>query len=109
MASLEELLLKSLEELEKEDLKTFQWYLEKDHECISKSDMEKADRKKTVDKMVACFGPEEAVKITVGILEKINQNGLAEQLKKKHKPAQAEANMKTSAPVGADTKQSSGK
>lgn len=85
MASLEELLLKSLEELEKEDLKTFQWYLRK-HECISKSDMEDKNRRETVDKLLARFGSEEAVKITVDILEKINQNDLAEQLKKKHKP-----------------------
>ncbi len=85
MASLEDLLLKSLEELEKEDLEKFQWYLRNDHECISKSDMEKADRKKTVDKMVACFAPEEAVEITVDILRKMKQNLLAEQLENKHK------------------------
>ncbi|KTF71786.1 hypothetical protein cypCar_00047875 [Cyprinus carpio] len=83
MAYVEELLLKSLEELVKEDLKTFQWHLKK-HECISVSEMEDAGRLKTVDKLVACFGPEEAVKITVGILRKIDQNNLAEQLDNKH-------------------------
>uniref|UniRef100_A0A8C0Y199 Uncharacterized protein n=1 Tax=Cyprinus carpio carpio TaxID=630221 RepID=A0A8C0Y199_CYPCA len=103
MAYVEELLLKSLEELVKEDLKTFQWHLKK-HECISVSEMEDAGRLKTVDKLVACFGPEEAVKITVGILRKIDQNNLAEQLDNKHMHAQAEGNMKTSYSAGAHSK-----
>ncbi|KAL0194621.1 hypothetical protein M9458_008193 [Cirrhinus mrigala] len=76
MASVEELLLNSLIELEEASLKRFQWHLKKDHECISESEMENADMIKTVDKMVDCFGPEEAVK---------NMNKLAEQLKNKHK------------------------
>uniref|UniRef100_A0A8C2FEY3 Pyrin domain-containing protein n=1 Tax=Cyprinus carpio TaxID=7962 RepID=A0A8C2FEY3_CYPCA len=92
MESVEELLMNSLKELEKKELKEFQWHLHKDHECISKSEMEKRDRVKTVDKMVACFGPEDAVKITVRILGKLNQNNLAEQLENKHKKAQAECN-----------------
>ncbi|XP_048010613.1 NACHT, LRR and PYD domains-containing protein 12-like [Megalobrama amblycephala] len=85
MASVKDLLKKSMYELGGDDLKTFQWYLKNDHESISKSDMENADRLKTVDKMVECFGPEEAVKITVEILRKINQNNLAEHLENKHK------------------------
>ncbi|KAL0195143.1 hypothetical protein M9458_008715, partial [Cirrhinus mrigala] len=85
MASVEELLLNSLMELEEHHLKEFQWHLKNDHECISKSEMENANRFKTVDKMVACFGPEEAVKNTVSILRKMNQNYLAEQLENKHK------------------------
>ncbi|XP_077054757.1 apoptosis-associated speck-like protein containing a CARD [Siphateles boraxobius] len=85
MASVEELLLNSLMDLLQDDLKLFQWHLRKNHECISKSEMENADRLKTVDKMVACFGQEEAVKITVNILRKVNQNHLAEQLENEHK------------------------
>ncbi|XP_051747436.1 NACHT, LRR and PYD domains-containing protein 12-like [Ctenopharyngodon idella] len=85
MASVKELLKKSLYELEGDDVKEFQWHLENDHECISKSDMENANRLKTVNKMVDRFGPEEAVKITVEILRKINQNNLAEQLENNHK------------------------
>ncbi|XP_052424274.1 NACHT, LRR and PYD domains-containing protein 3-like isoform X2 [Carassius gibelio] len=88
MATVEELLLKSLEDLVKDDLKKFQWHLKK-HKCISSSEMEDADRLKTVDKLVACFGPEEAVKITVGILRKISKNDLAEQLEKEHKQGSA--------------------
>ncbi len=80
-----DLLLSSLEELVKDDLKRFQWYLVNDHDRISKSEMKDADRLKTVDKMVACFRPEAAVKITVDILRKMKQNHLAEQLEKKHK------------------------
>ncbi|XP_016396742.1 NACHT, LRR and PYD domains-containing protein 3-like, partial [Sinocyclocheilus rhinocerous] len=103
MASVKELLVNSLKELEAAELKEFQWHLQEHHECISKSDMENADRIKTVEKMVACFGPEEAVKITVGIVGKMNQNNLAEQLENKHKKAQAEGNTNTSVPVGADS------
>uniref|UniRef100_A0A8C1EKC8 Pyrin domain-containing protein n=1 Tax=Cyprinus carpio carpio TaxID=630221 RepID=A0A8C1EKC8_CYPCA len=84
MASVKELLVNSLKDLVEAELKEFQWHLQKDHECISKSEMENADRLKTVDKMVACFGPEEAVKIKVGILKMMNQNNLAEQLENKH-------------------------
>uniref|UniRef100_A0A672KGU4 Pyrin domain-containing protein n=1 Tax=Sinocyclocheilus grahami TaxID=75366 RepID=A0A672KGU4_SINGR len=80
-----DLLLNSLMELVKDDLKEFLWHLQNDHECISKCEMENADRFKTVDKMVAGFGPEEAVKITVGILRKMKQNHLAEELANKYK------------------------
>ncbi|KAK7149127.1 hypothetical protein R3I94_008666 [Phoxinus phoxinus] len=85
MVSVKELLLNSLRDLGEDDLKEFQWHLENDHECIKKCEMENSDRLKTVDKMVECFGREEAVKITVKILKKINQNNLAEQLETNHK------------------------
>ncbi|XP_050959626.1 NACHT, LRR and PYD domains-containing protein 12-like [Labeo rohita] len=105
MASVEDLLLNSLKELGEDHLKEFQWHLTKDHDCIPKSEMENANRYKTVDKMVACFGQEEAVKITVSMLRKMNQNELAEQLENKHKQAQTESNTNTSVPVGADSHQ----
>ncbi|XP_048050978.1 NACHT, LRR and PYD domains-containing protein 12-like [Megalobrama amblycephala] len=104
MASVKELLVNSLKELVKDDLKEFQWYL-KNHEYVSTSEMENTDVLDTVDKMVASFGPEEALKITVNILRKMNQNLLAEQLEKKHKEVQAESNMNASATVGAASKQ----
>ncbi|KAI2644250.1 NACHT, LRR and PYD domains-containing protein 12 [Labeo rohita] len=84
MASVKHL-LKTTQNLENAELKQFQQNLEEDHECISKSEMENADTIKTVDKMVTCFGRDEAVKIMVGILRKINQNELAEQLENEHK------------------------
>lgn len=83
MASVKEQLVNSLKELVKDDLKEFQWHL-KNHECVSTSEMENTDVLDTVDKMVASFGQEEAVKITVYILRKINQNLLAEQLENKY-------------------------
>ncbi|RXN17972.1 LRR and PYD domains-containing 6-like protein [Labeo rohita] len=85
MASVKYLLENTLMDLVNADLKWFQQRLEDDHKCISKSEMENADRLKTVNKMVECFGREEAVKIMVGILRKINQNELAEQLENEHK------------------------
>ncbi|ROL51219.1 NACHT, LRR and PYD domains-containing protein 6 [Anabarilius grahami] len=90
MASVKDLLKKSLDELEEAELKKFRWHLRNDNENISKSDMENADRLKTVDKMVECFGPEEAVKITVEILRKMNQNNLAEQLENKLKQGKSD-------------------
>lgn len=84
MASVKELLVNSLKDLVKDDLKEFQWYL-KNHECVSASAMENADVLDTVDKMVACFGAVEAVKITVDILKKMNQNLLAKELENEHK------------------------
>ncbi|XP_051747422.1 NACHT, LRR and PYD domains-containing protein 3-like [Ctenopharyngodon idella] len=101
MASDKELLKKSLYELVEADLKEFQWHLENDHECISKSDMENADRLKTVNKMVDRFGSEEAVKIMVEILRKMNQNNLAKQVENKHK----QGKMKTCAAVGAHSEE----
>ncbi|CAM4458770.1 unnamed protein product [Leuciscus chuanchicus] len=85
MESVDELLKNSLMDLVKDDLKLFKWHLTKNHECIPKSVMENADILDTVDKMVACFGQEGAVKITVETLRKMNQNYLAEHLESKHK------------------------
>ncbi|XP_067283789.1 NACHT, LRR and PYD domains-containing protein 3-like isoform X2 [Pseudorasbora parva] len=87
MAFVKELLKNSLKNLKTDDLKEFQWSLENEHECISKCEMENADKLDTVDKMVACFGAEGAVKIMVETLRKINQNELAVQLEKKLKQA----------------------
>uniref|UniRef100_A0A671P3W8 Pyrin domain-containing protein n=1 Tax=Sinocyclocheilus anshuiensis TaxID=1608454 RepID=A0A671P3W8_9TELE len=85
MASVFELLLNSLKDLGKEELKAFQWHLKKNYKDISDSEMEDADRFKTVDKMVDHFGEEEAVKNTVEILRKMNKNYLAKQLEDNHK------------------------
>ncbi|KAI2645039.1 Caspase b [Labeo rohita] len=106
MASVKELLVDSLKELVEAELKEFHWRLmNTSHKYISKSEMEKADIFDTVDKMVVCFGPEEAVKVMVDILRKMNQNDLAEQLENKNKQAQAEGNMKTSVTVGGNSQQ----
>lgn len=73
--------MNSLMDLVKVDLKRFQWHLTS-QKHMSKSEMENSDVLDTVDKMVARFGPEGAVKITVEILRKMKQNNLAEQLEK---------------------------
>ncbi|CAM4571419.1 unnamed protein product [Leuciscus chuanchicus] len=88
MASVKDVLMNSLMDLVKDDLERFQWHLKNDKH-ISNSEMENANILKTVDKMVARFGPEEAVKITVEILRKMNQNELAKQLENKHKQGSA--------------------
>ncbi|KAK7160994.1 hypothetical protein R3I94_003840 [Phoxinus phoxinus] len=84
MASVEELLVNSLRDLLKDDLKHFQWYLTS-QKHISKSEMENADVLDTVEKMVARFRPKGAVQITVDILKNINQNNLAQKLENEHK------------------------
>ncbi|KAI2668958.1 NLR family CARD domain-containing protein 3 [Labeo rohita] len=104
MASTKELLVNSLKDLVKDDLKQFRWYL-KNHWHISNSDIENADVLDTVDKMVAHFGPDETVKITVEILRKMKQNLLAEHLENAYKEVQADRNMKASAIVEADSHQ----
>ncbi|XP_048050963.1 NACHT, LRR and PYD domains-containing protein 12-like isoform X2 [Megalobrama amblycephala] len=101
MASVKDLLVVLLEDLGKAELKRFQWYLKNNHEYISTSKMENADILDTVDMMVACFGSEEAVKITVKILRKMNQNLLAEQLEKKHKQTKVPIRIHTGATVNA--------
>uniref|UniRef100_A0A8C1AXN3 B30.2/SPRY domain-containing protein n=1 Tax=Cyprinus carpio carpio TaxID=630221 RepID=A0A8C1AXN3_CYPCA len=87
MALDEELLLKTLKDLVKDDLEEFQWHLKIHHKDISNSEMENADRIKTVDIMVEHFGLEEAVKIMLEILRKMNKNNLANQLENNHKQA----------------------
>ncbi|KAA0711546.1 hypothetical protein E1301_Tti006165 [Triplophysa tibetana] len=96
MASVRELLVNSLRELKKDQLKAFQWHL-KDLDGISTSELENADVLKTVEKIVERYKQEEAVimmeeryrqgavKITLDILRKMNQNQLAEKLVNKHK------------------------
>ncbi|XP_073697959.1 protein NLRC3-like [Garra rufa] len=84
MALVQEMLVKSLMELVKDDLKKFKWYLKNDKHILA-DEVENADVLDTVDKIVARSGTEEAVKITVNILRKIEQNLLAEELENKYK------------------------
>ncbi|KAI7804904.1 putative NACHT [Triplophysa rosa] len=93
MASVSELLKDSLNELIKDQLKEFRWEL-KSHYGISASELENADVLDTVDKIVEYHGPEEAVKVTLNILRKMNQNHLAELLENKHKEGAAKVESK---------------
>ncbi|XP_067084516.1 NACHT, LRR and PYD domains-containing protein 3-like isoform X2 [Osmerus mordax] len=77
-------LLKTLEQLEEKELKTFQWFLHHGvsdgFDPIPKSRLEKAARTDTVDRMVETYTLEGALKITVEILKEMNQNNLAQKL-----------------------------
>ncbi|XP_064857087.1 uncharacterized protein LOC115122706 isoform X2 [Oncorhynchus nerka] len=80
------LLLNTMKELCQIDLKTFQWYLIQGVEgfsSISKGHLEDADRLVTVDRMVQSYCDDGAVKITLEILRKLDQNKLADELEKK--------------------------
>ncbi|XP_051539481.1 NACHT, LRR and PYD domains-containing protein 12-like isoform X2 [Myxocyprinus asiaticus] len=99
MTSVPELIVNSLNELKEEELKTFKWHLKNDGPH-STSELENADVLDTVDKIVACYGQEESVKITVNILRKMNHNHLAEQLENKLKEVSVpNASVQMSSPV----------
>ncbi|RXN03279.1 serine threonine- kinase Nek4-like protein [Labeo rohita] len=107
MASVSEQILDALDDLDTEKLKRFKWHL-KNYKGFSAADLEKADAPDTVDLMMKRFGPEEAVKITVDILRKMNHNHLAEELENKHKQAQAEGSIEDPALSGAELKPTEG-
>ncbi|KTF76889.1 hypothetical protein cypCar_00037043, partial [Cyprinus carpio] len=87
MESALELLYKTLDDLEKDDLKRFRSLLKEDGR-IGAGKLEDADVTDIVNMMVECYGPEEAVKITLKILRKVNQNQLAKELQEKHEEVQ---------------------
>lgn len=78
MTSAPDQLQKTLEDLSCEKLK-FRWHLQNDG-LASTAALEKPNVTDTVDQMVARCGPEGAVKITLDILRKVNENHLAEHL-----------------------------
>uniref|UniRef100_A0A8C8IX14 Pyrin domain-containing protein n=1 Tax=Oncorhynchus tshawytscha TaxID=74940 RepID=A0A8C8IX14_ONCTS len=92
-----ERLLATLEELVTDELKMFQWFLNQDvlegFSSIPSSRLENADRQDTMDKMVDTYGPEGAVKISLEILRRMEQNNLAEQLKAGYKINSAKKEM----------------
>ncbi|XP_056097533.1 NACHT, LRR and PYD domains-containing protein 12-like isoform X2 [Rhinichthys klamathensis goyatoka] len=87
METVLELLIYILEDLEQYYLKRFRSLL-KQHEAIRAGKLENADATDIVNIMLKCFGEEEAVKITLNILRKINQNQLAEELQDKYTEVQ---------------------
>ncbi|XP_073670568.1 NACHT, LRR and PYD domains-containing protein 3-like isoform X2 [Paramisgurnus dabryanus] len=84
MAFVSDLLVNSLNELIKAQLKEFQWHL-KNHGGISAAELEDTDVLDTVDKIMERYGPDGAMEITLNILRKMNQNHLAQLLEYKHK------------------------
>ncbi|KAL1276841.1 hypothetical protein QQF64_036464 [Cirrhinus molitorella] len=91
-ASVSKQLLSALDELVTDELKRFKWHL-KNYYSISAADLEKADAPDTVDLMMKRFRPEEAVKIAVDILRKMNLNQVAEDLENKPKQDEAEGSI----------------
>ncbi|XP_030639582.1 NACHT, LRR and PYD domains-containing protein 3-like [Chanos chanos] len=88
MPAVPQILLETLEELERAELKRFQWYLTTENGVeglshIPKSKLENADVQDTVDKMVERYKPRGAVEITLLILKEIGLNNLADKLEHK--------------------------
>uniref|UniRef100_A0A6Q2XA63 B30.2/SPRY domain-containing protein n=1 Tax=Esox lucius TaxID=8010 RepID=A0A6Q2XA63_ESOLU len=86
-------LLATLEDLGKDELNTFQWYLQQSDGLISqmgfkhipKSKLEGAKREDTVDSLVQTYGFDDAMKISMAILKKMMRNDLAVTLMKNFK------------------------
>lgn len=57
MPTIQERLLKTLDNLGREKLDRFKWHLKKNHDSISVADIEKANAFNTVDIMEAQFTP----------------------------------------------------
>ncbi|XP_067230477.1 NACHT, LRR and PYD domains-containing protein 3-like [Chanodichthys erythropterus] len=87
MASEKKLLHDTLDDLENDNLRRFKSYL-KDYRSIKARELENADVTYIVDKMIESFGAEEAVKTTLNILHKMNQNRLAEELQNNYSEVQ---------------------
>ncbi|KAL7373756.1 hypothetical protein ABVT39_014157 [Epinephelus coioides] len=85
MATPEEVILKTLENLGDKDFKKFKWYLKQKvlegYPVIPICRLEKADRMNTVDEMVQTYTMN-AIKVTRIILRKMDRNELVENLPK---------------------------
>uniref|UniRef100_A0A8C9XVR9 Pyrin domain-containing protein n=1 Tax=Sander lucioperca TaxID=283035 RepID=A0A8C9XVR9_SANLU len=84
MATPQEVVLRTLEDLGAEDFQTFQWYLQmngglEDFPAIPKSKLENVNRVKTVDQMFSTYSMN-TIKVTRIVLVKMNQNELVKNL-----------------------------
>uniref|UniRef100_A0A3Q1CME3 B30.2/SPRY domain-containing protein n=1 Tax=Amphiprion ocellaris TaxID=80972 RepID=A0A3Q1CME3_AMPOC len=80
-----EVLLNILDDLNDDQLSTFQWFLQQPNNvqglpAITKSRLQTLDRCKTVDVMVETYGLQRAVQVTGVVLEKISRNDLLQRL-----------------------------
>ncbi|KAK6301011.1 hypothetical protein J4Q44_G00291090 [Coregonus suidteri] len=100
------LLLTTLEEMNPQELKTFQSFLTSgllpDCPPIPESQLENADRQVTVDQMVKTYGPERAVEITLRILRGMKRVDLAEKLETDHRGGTASTSHLPLFPPGPD-------
>lgn len=80
----EELLLKILDDLLKEEFQTFKWYLTLDllENCnpIPRAHLEDASRIEAVDKLLKCYNEEKAVKIANEALRRMKMTKASEEL-----------------------------
>lgn len=80
----EELLLKILEDLLKEEFRTFKWFLTLDllETCnpIPRAQLQDASRIETVDKLLRSYGEEMAVKVANEALRRMKMTKSAEEL-----------------------------
>uniref|UniRef100_A0A8C9XUN4 NACHT domain-containing protein n=1 Tax=Sander lucioperca TaxID=283035 RepID=A0A8C9XUN4_SANLU len=84
METPQEVVLRTLQDLRAEDFQTFQWYLQQkgaleDFPAIPKSELENANRVKTVDQMLSTYSMN-TIKVTRIVLVKMNQNELVKNL-----------------------------
>nr|XP_029538135.1 NACHT, LRR and PYD domains-containing protein 1-like isoform X1 [Oncorhynchus nerka]XP_029538136.1 NACHT, LRR and PYD domains-containing protein 1-like isoform X1 [Oncorhynchus nerka] len=92
MLSVPNLLLETLEKLNRVKLKRFQWHLTEDVldklPPIPESQLKNSDWQDTVDQIMQTYGPEKAVEITVVVLRLLYRKDLAEVLERSHRGAQ---------------------
>ncbi|KAL7403607.1 hypothetical protein ABVT39_002910 [Epinephelus coioides] len=81
-----QLLLKTLKDLSRHDLKRFKWYLAlnnlKNCKRVPLCHLVSPHRRDTVSKMIDSYGEEKAVSLTIAILKKMEHNSAAEELEK---------------------------
>ncbi|XP_051798280.1 NACHT, LRR and PYD domains-containing protein 3-like [Acanthochromis polyacanthus] len=85
MMTPKEILLRTLEELGKEEFEKFKWFLNQegvleDFKSIPKSRLEEANRVNTVDQMVQIYGTTNAIKVTEKVLMKMNKIELVRKI-----------------------------
>ncbi|XP_067441841.1 NACHT, LRR and PYD domains-containing protein 3-like [Thunnus thynnus] len=77
-------LLNTLEDLIEKEFEDFKWFLKDEslegHQAIKASQLEKAERRDTVDLMVQTYQLPGAVEVTKKLLQKINRNDLLQSL-----------------------------
>lgn len=82
-STIPEILLHTLENMKKTELKSFLWHLTvgvEGFKRIPRAQLDKADLVDTVDRMVERYGHSGAADVMLRILKKINQNQLAKDL-----------------------------
>lgn len=92
----EELLLRTLEDLLKAEFDAFKWFLTLDilGDCapIPRAHLQDASRIETVDKLLRSYGEETAVKVTAEVLKKMKMNKATEELMRLYAAGETDTN-----------------